>query len=156
MAKSKKEKKNILERYIEKLDKAQALILISPSQITPNEATQLRKQLKIVDSTFNVVKNTLFNNALKKVKTNIKGFDFSGENAVIFVSDKINESAKVVYDYLGDLKKGGIKGGFLDGTSLSINDVEQLAKLPSKEIMIATTVRTIAAPLTGFITALTG
>jgi large subunit ribosomal protein L10 len=151
MAKTKKEKQTIIKKYVDDLNCANALFIITPTSITPNEANSLRKELRNSNANFNVVKNSLFKIALEKAKLQLQAIDLAGENAVIFVEGDASESAKTLYNFIEDHKKGKIKGGILDNTLLSKDDIEELAKLPSKEVMIATTIRTIGAPLTNFV-----
>ncbi len=45
--------------------------------------------------------------------------------------------AKAVVDFIKTIKKGSVKGGVLDGQSLSIEEVKGLAELPSKEQLLS-------------------
>lgn len=156
MSKTKKQKKEIINYYVDKLNNSTTLFVITPTKITPNEANKLRKDLIDAKATFNFVKNTLFKIALEKTKIQLKDIEFETETAVIFCQDDASESAKIVYNFLKDIKKGEIKGGRLEDKTITVDMIEQLAQLPSKEILITTTVRTIAAPLSNFVNALNG
>jgi large subunit ribosomal protein L10 len=156
MAKTKQQKQDLVDKYATKISDSNALIVITPTKITPNEATQLRKKLHKTGATFSVVKNTLFKVALEKANKELKDIDFNEENAIVFCSKDVSEVAKIVNDTLEEIKKGEIKGGLLEDTPLNKEEVDQLAKLPSKDIMIATTVRVIAAPLSNFVHVLNG
>lgn len=151
MAKTKKEKQNIVDEYIEKLKDLSALFVLHPEGLTPNDATVLRKQLKAQQASFNTVKNTLFRIALDKSEITYNDLDFSGENAVIFSHGDPSESAKIVYEFLKENEKGTIKGGFIENSYISKEKVETLATLPPKEQLYAMTVGTIAAPITNFL-----
>jgi len=156
MAKIRSQKDAILDNYIEKVKNAKAFYIISPTSITPNEANKLRKELEKTDSKYSQVKNTLFKLALTKAGKEIKDVDFSNENAVIFTQGEPTDSAKIVYDFLKEIKKGEIKSGMLDQTQLSSAEVEELAKLPSREIMLGITLSTMNAPVTNFVRVLNG
>lgn len=154
MAKTKDEKKQIVEQYEEKLKNANAFYVITPTKITPNEATELRKKLHEHKGSFNVVKNSLFKQALKNAKKELTDISFEGENAVIFVQGESTEGAKALYDFMEEVEKGEIKGGMLATDELSKNEIVALAKLPTKEVLLGQTVGTIAAPLSGFVNVL--
>jgi large subunit ribosomal protein L10 len=156
MAKTKKEKQELVTKYTDKLSAAKAVYIIRPTQITPNEANALRKQLKANDASMSVVKNSLFKLALEKADKKIDSIEFEGENAAVFCNGEVSESAKILDTFMKDQQKGEFRGGLLDTTQLSKIDIEQLAELPSKDIMIATTVRMIAAPLSSFMNVLNG
>jgi large subunit ribosomal protein L10 len=151
MAKTKKDKEKLIEQYIKRLKEAKAIFVITPTGITPNEANQLRSKLLNNDSTLSTVKNSLFKIALDKTKTDLEDIDLSGENAVIFCQGEISESAKFVYNFLDEIKKGKIKGGFLDSSFLSEKEIETLAKLPPKEILLVQTVNAFQAPISSFV-----
>lgn len=151
MAKSKERKREVVEEYQARLNEASAFFVIKPTAITPNEATVLRKKLKAARATFSVVKNTLFDVALDKANKKDVNLDISGENAIIFCEDDVSEPAKAVYEFLKEIEKGEIRGGFLNDSPLSGQDVEDLAKLPSKEVLLAYTVSAIGAPISGFV-----
>lgn len=154
MAKTREQKKQIVQDYIDKIESSKALFIITPTQITPNEANTLRKQLRESKAVFNVIKNSLFKIALEKTKAQLQDMDFADEKAVVFVQGEASESAKALYNFLKEVKKGEIKGGLLDNSPLTQVEIEELALLPAKDIMIATTVRTIGAPLSSFVNVL--
>jgi large subunit ribosomal protein L10 len=156
MAKIQQKKQDMIEMYVKKINDSDALIILKPTKLTPNEANALRKKLKDLNSSFNFVKNTLFSLALQKANKKIDNFSFEHENAIVFCKGDASENTKIVYDFIQELKKGEIQAGLLGNKTLNGEDIERLAKLPSKEIMIGITVRTIAAPLTGFINVLNG
>ncbi|MDD3647244.1 MAG: 50S ribosomal protein L10 [Candidatus Dojkabacteria bacterium] len=154
MAITKQEKKKLLDTYVKNLTEARAAFVITPTQLTPNEATKLRKRLN--DSSLNFVKNTLFRLAVKDTKSDFGEIDFRDQKAILFCRGDASEAAKILYEYLKEIKKGEIVGGFLDSTPLSNLDIEELATLPSKDIMLAITVGSIGAPLTGFVRVMNG
>lgn len=154
MAKTRKQKDQSIDEYVDLINNAHALFFIRPTAITPNEATELRKKLKGTGATFSVIKNTLFKIALEKTTLPMKDLEMTGENAIIYCTEEVTEPAKVIYEFIEDHKKGEIRGGVLQDSELSGQDVESLAKLPSKDIMIAQTVRAIGAPLSGFVNVL--
>jgi len=154
MAKSKKEKQQIIKDYTDKIERSNALYIMQPSRITPNEATILRKKLHGEQATYNVVKNTLFVLALEKMGISYKGLELHGENAVILAHGDPSTTAKIMYDFIKDIEKGEIRGGYLEDSLLVKEQIEHLATLPSREELLAKTVGTIGAPLTNFMYAL--
>lgn len=156
MAKTRQEKDNIVKTYEDRIKDSNALIVITPTSITPNEANELRKKLRETNSSFSVIKNTLFKVALDNKKKKFQNFDLNTENAIIFCKEDITQTAKILTEFLESVKKGEIRGGLLDGEELAVNQIKELAKLPSRDILIATTVTTIASPIKGFLNVLNG
>lgn len=154
MAKTKEEKQNIIEAYVKDLNDSKALFVITPTEITPNEINDLRKKLKDVGSSITFIKNTLLEKALEKSGKKLDNVSFDNQKAVLFSKEKASESAKILSDFLEEIKKGKIEGGLLDKTSLSLEDIDELANLPPKEQMIAISVSTIASPLSSFVNVL--
>ena len=80
MAKTKQEKKNLIESYTENLNGSKAFFIITPTEITPNEVNELRKKLHRENSTFVFVKNTLFKKALQNIeKKDIDNLDLRNQ-----------------------------------------------------------------------------
>ena len=154
MAKTKKEKQSIIEAYVKNLNESRALFVITPTEITPNEINNLRKKLKDVDSSITFIKNTLLEKALEKSGKKLDDISFDNQKAVLFSKENASESAKILSDFLEEIKKGEIEGGLLDETSLSLEDIEELANLPPKEQMIAISISAIASPLSSFVNVL--
>lgn len=152
MAKTKTQKNQIIQDYIDRLEATKALFIITPTKITPNEANMLRKKLKEINSTFSTIKNTLFKIALDKADIKIENIE--KEKAVVFCNSDASQGAKILYDFIKDIDKGKINAGLLNRQLLDSTQIEKLAKLPSREIMVSTTVRTIASPLSSFMNVL--
>lgn len=156
MPKSKEQKNKLIDKYAKHIEKAKALYIIDPGAITANESTELRKSLTPNKGVFKIIKNTLFQIALKKANKEIEDYNFSSKNAVIFSEENVSENAKIVYEFLKDNKKGEIRIGILHDDTLTAKEVERLAKLPSREVVLTQTVSTLAAPIKSFVTALEG
>jgi large subunit ribosomal protein L10 len=156
MSKTKEEKKQVVDEYKTKIQSSKALYFIEPAGITPNEATELKKAFIELDSTFNVVSNTLLKIALQEENIEATEELLTGKNAIIFSSDNVSETAKVIKKFIDDSEKATVKGGLLDGKVLSKEDVLSLASLPSREVLIAQVVGTMNAPISGFVNVLAG
>lgn len=156
MAKSKDQKKAAVTEYRDWIKASKAIYFITPSAITPNEATKLKKELYTLDSQFNVIKNSLFKLALEDEGLTLDESVFEGPNAVVFTTDKMSEAAKVLSKFIKDTDKAAVKGGILDGRIIAKEQVEALASLPSREQLLAQVVGTMNAPVSGFVNVLAG
>ncbi|MDC0700681.1 50S ribosomal protein L10, partial [Blautia wexlerae] len=105
---------------------------------------------------YKVVKNTLLKLALKEA--GIEGLDsvLEGTTAIAISNEDYVGSAKVLSDFAEKSKTFKIKAGFVDGNVIDEAGVKNLAKLPSKEVLIAQTLGGLNAPITGFVTVLNG
>jgi large subunit ribosomal protein L10 len=155
MSKTKLDKKDMVDDYKAKLKGSKAVYIIEPTAVTPNEASELKKKLFDLDSTFNNVKNSLFKIAMEEEGME-SGLEITGKNAVIFAGEKISEAAKALKEFIKDTEKIVIKGGFLNGEEIKKEQIEALADLPSREQLLGQVVGTMNAPISGFVNVLAG
>lgn len=157
MAKSRKQKEEIVEKLAQELKDTKSFVISDYSGMSVAQVQELRKNLKGKDGQFAVVKNSLFKIALEKAEIDPAQFDgFTGPIALSTSSSDEVAPAKDTYDFAKDVEALEIKAGFLEGNVLSKEEVESLAQLPSKEELIAKTVGTIKAPINGFVNVLAG
>jgi large subunit ribosomal protein L10 len=114
------------------------------------ELQQLRKDLG-QNGDFQVVKNTLFRIAAGDAAAELPEAMTSGPTAVTFVYENESDCAKALTDYAKAHPHLVIKGAYLDGAVMDAKQVDALAKLPPREVLIAQLVGTIAAPLSNLV-----
>ena len=131
----------------EKLEKAQAIILADYQGLTVEEDTQLRKNLREAGVEYKVYKNTLVKIAAKEL--NIEGIDayLEGPVAIAFGYEDVTAPARILYDFSKDHKKLELKAGVVEGQFYDKASIEQLASIPSKEVLIAKLLGSIKSPL---------
>jgi len=119
------------------------------------EVTELRAKLRQAGVTFKVAKNTLVKIAAHDL--GIMDLDpyLEGPTAVAFSSDPV-EAAKILTDFAKTHKELEIKSGILDNKFLNAEQLKDLAKLPSREVLLAMVVGGMQAPLAGFAGSLAG
>ncbi len=156
MAKTKKQKQNIIDDYTNRLNKANAVFIISSTKIDPNETNTLRKILRKNNTSIKFLKNTLFKIALDKTKTDLDNINLEEENAAVFCQDDPCQTAKILASFTEKSDKGSFKCGNLNKKFITRENIIEISKLPSKDVLISITVRTIAAPITNFVQALNG
>ncbi len=124
--------------------------------LTFSEATELRTRLAKVDASLKVVKNTLAKIAAQDA--GVEGLEdlLKGPTAIAYCYGDPVQVAKTIQDFIKEKKKASIRGGKLQHSLLSSADVDSLASLPSREVLIARMVGAIASPLTGLANVLNG
>jgi len=150
------EKKQVVAELTERLKKAQTGVLVDYKGITVAEDTTLRRSLREKGVDYSVVKNTLTKLALKEA--GITGLDdvLNGTTALATSETDLVAPAKVLVEYAEKNDKFTIKAGFVEGKVVSIDEIKALAKLPSKEVLIAKVLAGFNAPITGFVNVLNG
>lgn len=125
--------------------------------MTDAEIKNLRKELRTVDSTFMVVKNTLFLRAAKQVSDDpALAANLIGPTAASFALKDSVATAKFFVKYLADNRtaKFSLKGGFVGGRFFDPAQVEALSKMPPREQLIAELLGQLDAPITSFVSIL--
>ncbi len=140
----------------DRLAGAQNLFLTDFAGLTVEEITKLRGELRKDGSTYAVVKNTLFKIAAGEEIA--KQFDayLAGPTGIVFAGTDPVAPAKAIKQFADDSKKLGIKAAYIDGVLVDKKQVETLAALPPKIELIAKLVGTLANPLRGLVTVLSG
>lgn len=151
-----KAKQDVVQEIVEKLNRAQAMVLVDYRGLNVEQVTDLRNQYRQEQIDYKVYKNTMMRFALKEA--GIEGMDeyLTGPNAVAFSFEDPVSAAKVSQKYAKGNDKLVIKAGVVDGKVIDKTGVEALAKLPPKEVLVAQVLGTLNAPITGLATALQG
>ncbi len=142
------QKNAAIAELAEKFRSSSAAVLTEYRGLTVEQLAELRKNLR-GNATYSVVKNTLTERAAKEagVEAAFEG-QFVGPNAIAFVEGDPVEAAKGLRDFAKDHPLLVIKGGILDGNPLSPEDIDKLAKLESREVLLAKLAGAMKAQLT--------
>ena len=104
--------------------------------LTVANLAELRRSLA-GSATYAVAKNTLIKRAASQA--GIEGLDelFVGPTAIAFVTGEAVDAAKAIKNFAKDNKALVIKGGYMDGHPLTVAEVERIADLESREVLLA-------------------
>ncbi|KXG74523.1 50S ribosomal protein L10 [Fervidicola ferrireducens] len=152
---AREEKKKLVAELKDKFSRARAAILTDYKGLNVAEMTELRSKLREQGIEYKVVKNTLTRIAVKDLDINLDEY-LQGPTAIAFGYDDPVTPAKILMDFAKDHKNLEIKGGIVEGRVSDKAVVEQLAKLPKKEELIARAVGAIQSPLFGIVWVLQG
>ncbi|HUA07799.1 MAG TPA: 50S ribosomal protein L10 [Candidatus Acidoferrales bacterium] len=140
----------------DRLAGAQNLFLTDFAGLTVEEITKLRGELRKDGSTYAVVKNTLFKIAAgEDIAKQLDAF-LAGPTGIVFAGTDPVAPAKAIKQFADDSKKLGIKAAYIDGALVDAKQVDALASLPPKIELIAKLVGSLASPLRGLVTVLSG
>ena len=145
------QKQEQVKTLTDEMQNAVAGVLVDYKGISVLADTKLRKELREAGINYRVIKNSIMRRAVKNV-----GFDALEdvlvENTALALSDTdYTAAAKILCKY-ADASKGKftIKAGFVEGGVLDAKGVADLSKLPSREELVAMTLRGLNAPISGF------
>lgn len=144
------QKKQAVAELTEKMKKSCAGVLVSYKGINVADDTKLRADLRKAEVEYRVVKNSILSRA--SAEAGIEGVDqfLNGTTAIALSENDYVAAAKILSQFADTSKTFEIKSGFIDGKLVSIDEVKALAKLPSREILIATVLGTMNAPIAAF------
>ncbi len=142
----------------EKLDKAKSVVLADYAGLPVNLQQELRAQVVEAGGELIVAKNTLLKIAAQELNYPVEDLadSFTGPTITLFSYDDPIAPLKTLAEFADNNELPTIKAGYLNKEALTKEQLNQLSKLPSKIELIAKTVGTIKAPLTGFVNVLSG
>lgn len=156
MAITKAQKAARIEQYLKRLQDSQGLILTDYHGLRVSEIEELRRSLRDVQATYQVVKNTLLQRALQQVGLPMPAEWLEGPVAVAFCHGEMPAAAKVIQDFAKDRENFAVKGGLLGAVPITAEQVMSLANLPPKEVLLAKILGTINAPASQVAGVITG
>ena len=141
-------KKAQVVELVDVLKNATTGVLVDYRGLSVEEDTKLRNNLRAAGVKYFVVKNTLLRLAANQ--TGLEDLDsiLHGPTALA-VSDDAVAPAKVLADFAKENDTLEIKSGFMDGKVLSLDEINTLAKTPSKETLIAKIMGSLNSPISG-------
>ena len=144
------EKQAIVADLTNKLQNAAAGVLVDYKGITVAEDTALRAELRKNDVEYAVVKNTLLRFAVNNCGMNELDDLLNGTTSLAICHDDPVAPARVVNDFAKKIDgRFEIKGGFMDGKAMPLNEVMALAEIPPLPVLQAQVLGTMLAPISG-------
>jgi large subunit ribosomal protein L10 len=149
MAVVREEKVQSVQEIAGKLRESKSAVLSDYRGLTVKQATELRKLCREAGVEFKVYKNKLAQRATAEV--GVSGLDqyLTGPTAIAFAQDEVT-AAKILADFAKKNDKLEIKGGIVDGTVMSDEQIKALAALPSREGLLSMLLSVLQAPMRNF------
>jgi large subunit ribosomal protein L10 len=150
------QKAAVIDEVAGQITESEALYAVDYRGISVPAAAELRSRLREADASFRIVKNTLTELAADQAGApGLKGF-LEGPTAMTFVRGDAAMAAKALTDFQRTTGTLAFKGGLLNGQPLTVEQISDIARLPSREVLIGRLVGLVASPLTGLATSLGG
>jgi len=139
----------------ESFGKAKAAFFADYKGVTVEQMTELRKKLRPLNVQVKIIKNNLARLAVKEAKLgegSEKLLDsVVGPTVVAFAYGDTAAAAKVIQKFADETDAFGLKDSLLGVARMSVQQVEELSKLPSKEVLLAKMLGSLNAPVTNFV-----
>ncbi len=132
-----KQKEELVKTLAERMKSAKVIILTDYRGINVEDVTKLRADLRNVNAEYKVIKNNIIKRALDM--NGESGLDdlLVGPTAILMGDEDYLEPSKVIYNFTKNNDFYKIKGGIIDGKVMTAEEIIALAKLPSKQELLA-------------------
>ena len=132
-----KQKEEEVNQLAEKMKSASVVLLTEYRGINVADDTALRKTIRNAKGEYMVIKNNITKRALNKIGITELDEKLVGPTAVIISQEEYLPTLKAIYKFSNDNDFYKIKGGVLESKPTSVEELVTLAKLPSREELIA-------------------
>ena len=142
-------KKAQVAEAVELLKNTQTGVLVDYRGLNVAEDTDLRNKLREANVKYFVIKNKILKRAVEEI--GLEGLDevLHGPTALAVSAEDAVAPAKVLADYAKANEKLEIKGGFMDGSVMSLDEIKKLAATPNFETLIAKMMGSLQSPISG-------
>ena len=129
-------KQPIVEAISEELKGAQSVVLVDYRGLTVAQDTELRKKLREAGVTYRVYKNTMMKRAFEG--TEFEGLEgcLEGPSAIAISKEDATAPARILCEFAKGADKLELKGGVVEGTVYDVAALSELAKIPSREVLL--------------------
>ncbi len=135
---------------------ATSAVVIEFKGLVVGKDTAFRKSIRESKAQYRVSKNTLLRLAVKDTTFALLGDHFKGASAVATTKDDVVALAKAVNGFLKDNPAATFKAGIMDGKQIDAKQLQVLAELPSRDVLIAKLLYLMTYPISGLAVALEG
>jgi len=144
------EKKAIIEELKEHMGASQYALLVDYQGLAVDEMASVRDGLRGIDAQMYITKNSFLGLAASELDREL-GDILSGPSALVTGAGEITDAAKKLAGFANEYESFSIKGGSFGSDTLSAEDVYELSRIPSREVMLSKVVGTIAAPMSSLV-----
>jgi large subunit ribosomal protein L10 len=145
-----------VKRMREELDGVRSVFLCNFNGLTVEKDTQLRAKMRESGARYTVVKNTLLKLAFAETDFEKVNDQLVGNTALAYNEEDLIGLAKLIRDFAKENNAFQFKGGVVEGKAISVDDLDALAKMPSREELVAKMMYMLNYPVQGLAVALSG
>ncbi|MFY9398835.1 MAG: 50S ribosomal protein L10 [Desulfomonilia bacterium] len=148
----KREDKEVLvNRLHDELERSHAVFVTDYMGLNVEKMTQLRRSVKEAGGKYQVVKNTLLNRAVQGTPASVLDESFSGPTAIAIAPGDPVAIAKALVNFAKENEQFEIQAAVLGSRFLDESGVQELAKMPGREVLLAKMLGSLNAPVSNFV-----
>jgi large subunit ribosomal protein L10 len=150
---NREQKAAAIAEIAENIRESDAIFAVDYRGISVPQAATLRTRLRDADASFRVVKNTLTERAADEAGERAQGLKtwLTGPTALTFVRGDAATAAKAISQFNRETDLLAFKGGILNGDTLEVEQIQAIARLPSRDVLYQQFVGVVASPITGVV-----
>lgn len=143
-------KAGLVEETAAKFTNAVSSVVVDVRGLTVEQSNALRKSLREEGIELKVIKNKILTRAADAANFSDLKEVFEGPSAVAFSNDDAIAPARILKEYADKIEALEIKGGVIDGTIASVEEINKYASLPSRDGLLSMLLSTLQAPVRNF------
>jgi large subunit ribosomal protein L10 len=147
MALTRIDKQELIDHYTDSVGTVSHAFLVDYKGITANQVTVLRAKIRESGGTYEVIKNRLMLRAIEGKPLGALKEYFQGPTAIAYAEDPV-ALAKVLSDFAKDVPAVEFKGGIVDGSAITGDQVKDIAGLPTRDELLAKLLYLLQSPIT--------
>ena len=141
-------KKPIVDEIAELLKDAKSAVVVDYRGLTVEQDTKLRKNLREAGVSYKVYKNTMMRFAAKGTDFEQLDSFLEGPTALAVSKDDATAPARILYDFAKEAKALELKAGVVEGELYDSKTIEQIATIPSKDVLLGRLFGSMQSPIT--------
>ena len=143
-------KQPIVQAIAEDVKDAASVVLVDYRGLTVEQDTALRKQLREAGVSYKVYKNTMIRFAAKGTEFEALEPHLEGPTALAVSKEDATAPARILCEFAKGADKLELKGGVVEGTVYDVAALSELAKIPSREVLLSRLLGSMQSPITNF------
>ena len=156
MAISRQKKEETIAAFEKSMQQSKIVVFVNFQGINVASITELRNSIRESGGSMQVLKKTLIQRVLDKSEVDINTLAFEGEIAAVFGFEDEVGVVKVLNAFAKEKEHSTFRGGIMGSVLLDEDALMQLARIPGRDELLAKTVGSLAAPMSGILNVFTG
>lgn len=143
-------KQPVIQEISGLLDGAATAVVVDYRGLTVEQDTQLRKLLRENNVVYKVHKNTMINIAIKGTEFEELSQNLAGPTAIAICKDDATAAARILANFAKEAPALEIKAGVVEGIYYNAEGMNEIATIPSREVLLSKLLGSIQSPITNF------
>ena len=140
-------KKVVVGEIKDKFEKATSAVVVNYRGLSVEDANQLRRNFREAGADYKIYKNNLVKLAIQGTEFDTLNGDLTGPNAIAFGFEDPVVPAKIIKDFAASNPNLELKAGVIEGSYYNIDQIKEIAEIPSREVLIAKLLGSFKAPI---------